>query len=228
MKNSILSKFIIIIFITFSVISAYLIKNLIYSNQAKSLIMQIKKINNAIDGFTEKYHSLPGDATNTLEYGITKYSTDGNGDNSVLDPTNRIVLAQGEIVNFWMHLSNSKMLNEKYDGMEMEMAKINSTFPTSVIGNAGIIAYSDQGKSYLQIGFMYSDSSRIYTKNDTLTPIEAYLVDKKTDDENPYKGIVRVLGGDILNFQKNSICANGNAYRLKVDKPSCQLRIEIK
>lgn len=228
MGGSILSKLIIIFFITITVASAYLIKNLVYNNQVKSLIMQIKKINSAIDNFTEKYHALPGDIPNTLEYGITPYPTDGDGDNNIKDPTGQIFLAEGEIVNFWMHLSNSGMLNEKYDGFEREMAKTYSTFPQSVIGNAGIVAFSAEGKNYLQIGYSHSDAQRMYTKSETFTPQEAYLFDKKIDDENPYKGKVVVLGGDRLNFIKNSLCASENNYRMNNRKPSCQLRIEMK
>ena len=227
MNGSIFTKFLIIIFITIAIISSYVIKNQINSNQAKSLIMQIKKINIAIDNFTEKYHALPGDVDRTTEYGLSVIPTDGNNDNNIKDPTNNYFLAQGEIVNFWHHLTNAKMLNEKYDGLEDDMAKVGSTFPQSIIGNAGIIAFSDQGKTYLQIGYAYN-SKIINTRNDVLTPLEAYLYDKKTDNENPNNGNVLVAGGSVLNFLRNSQCASGNYYRTDINKPLCQLRIEIK
>lgn len=227
MNGSLLSKFLIIIFIAIAVISAYIIKNQLNSSQVKSLVMQIKKINSSIENFTEKYHALPGDVNKTTQYGLSIIPTDGNNDNNIKDPTNNYFLAQGEIVNFWHHLSNAKMLNEKYDGFEEDMAKIGSTFPKSIIGNAGIIAFSDQGKTYLQIGYAYS-TKIINTKNDVLTPQEAYLLDKKIDNENPNNGNVVAVGGNVLNFLQNSQCVNGNYYRTNINKPLCQLRIEIK
>jgi hypothetical protein len=229
MKNgTILSKFLIIISISITIIFAYLIKNLIDNNQTKSLVMQVKKINSAIESFTEKYHALPGDIQNAMSFGISSYNTDGNGDNYITDSRGLIEMAEGEIVNFWMHLSNSQMLNEKYDGFENEMARTSSTFPESKIGNAGIVAFSSAGKTYIQIGFSHSNANRLFTKNDTLTPNEAYSYDKKVDDENPYKGNVVVVGGDILNYTQNSICARGDSFDINNSKPSCQLRIEIK
>jgi hypothetical protein len=229
MKNgTILSKFLIIIFISITIIFAYLIKNLIDNNQTKSLVMQIKKINSAVESFTQKYHALPGDIQNTMGFGISIYNSDGNGDNYITDSRKLIDMAEGEIVNFWMHLSNSQMLNEKYDGFENEMARTASTFPESKIGNAGIIAFSSSGKTYLQIGFSHADTNRLFTKNNTLTTKEAFSYDKKVDDENPYKGNVVVTGGDVLNYTQNSICARGESYDINNSKPSCQLRIELK
>jgi hypothetical protein len=229
MKNgTILSKFLIIISVSITIIFVYLIKNLIDNNQTKSLVMQVKKINSAIESFTEKYHALPGDIQNAMSYGISSYNSDGNGDNYITDSRGLIEMAEGEIVNFWMHLSNSQMLEEKYDGFENEMARTSSTFPESKIGNAGIVAFSSAGKTYIQIGFSHSNANRLFTKNDTLTPNEAYSYDKKVDDENPYKGNVVVVGGDILNYTQNSICARGDSFDINNSKPSCQLRIEIK
>ena len=228
MNSSILTKLLVIILIAISLIISITIKNLFYSNQSKALIMQIKKINLAIDEFTQKYHALPGDINNTIKFGLSAYNTDGNQDNNIKDSNGNIIMANSEIVYFWHHLSNSKILLEKYDGNENEMAKTKYTFPESKIGNAGIIAFSDKNKTYIQIGYSHSNGYRIFTKNETLTPNEAFLVDKKIDDQNPNKGLIFVAGGDSLNFLQNSICALNDSYNINVSKPSCQLIIELK
>jgi len=228
MNSSILSKILIILLITISLIISMFLKNVFYSGQSKALIMQIKKINSAIDEFTQKYHALPGDVNNTIKFGLSAYDTDGNQDNNIKDSNGNIILANSEIVYFWHHLSNSKLLLEKYDGNEHGMAKTGYTFPESKIGNAGIVAFSDKNNIYLQIGFSHSDSYRIFTKNETLTPNEAFLIDKKIDDQNPNKGSIFVAGGDSLNFLQNSICASSETYNLNVIKPACQLIIELK
>lgn len=190
--------------------------------------MQIKKINIDINNFSEKYHALPGDVGNTISFGLSNYNSDGNNDNYITDIYNKYERADGEIINFWMHLTNSKIINEKFDGFEYEMARVGSTFPISAIGNKGIVAFSDNEKNYLQIGFLYADRYRIFTSNNTLKPKEAYLYDKKVDDGNPVNGSLVVVGGDSLNYLKNSFCFRRNQYDLNNLKPSCQLRIEIK
>lgn len=228
MNSSILSKILIIILVAISIVISITIKNIFYSNQSKALIMQIKKINSAIDEFTQKYHALPGDVNNTIKFGLSAYNTDGNQDNNIKDSNGNITMANSELVYFWHHLSNSRILQEKYDGNEMEMAKTSYTFPESKIGNAGIVAFSDKNKTFLQIGYSHADSYRIYTKNETLTPNEAFLIDKKIDDQNPNKGLIFIAGGDVLNFLQNSICASNDTYNLNITKPACQLIIELK
>jgi hypothetical protein len=228
MKDSLLAKFIILFIIIIIIISSYLINVLINNNDTKKLIMQIKKINIAINSFSEKYHALPGDVNNTINFGLSNYNTDGNGDNFITDIYKGNIRADGEIVNFWMHLSNSRIINEKYDGLEYEMARTGSTFPKSPISNNGIIAFSDNEKNYLQIGYFYSDKYRIFTSNNTLKAKEAYLYDKKIDDGKPENGSIVVAGGDSLNYLKNSLCYRNGEYDLNNSKPSCQVRIEIK
>lgn len=228
MNNSLISNFLIIFSIIVILIGIYVTKNLIYSNQNKALVMQIKKINKNIDAFSTKYHALPGDVDKTISFGLSPYNSDGNMDNLILDFYNGYQIAAGEIVNFWMHLSNSLIMHEKYDGMENDLARTGFTFPESAIGKAGIVAYSYIDKTYLQIGYSHSDKNRIYTKNNALTPRESFLFDKKIDDGHPFKGQIIVAGGNELNYLQNSLCASINEYNIQSSKPLCQLRIEIK
>ena len=228
MKNSLVSIFLFIAALIIILVGIYAARNLIYNNQNKALIMQIKKINKSIEAFSAKYHALPGDTDKTISFGLSPYNSDGNMDNLITDIYNGYQMAQGEIVNFWMHLSNSQIINEKYDGMEKDLARTGFTFPESAIGNAGIVAFSYIDKTYLQIGYSHSDNKRIFTKNNVLTPQESYLFDKKIDDGHPFKGQIIIAGGDELNYLQNSLCANNNEYNIQTSKPLCQLRIEIK
>lgn len=207
----------------------YFAKRIIRENDVKSLIMQIKKYDAAINSFTQKYRALPGDVQGTVTYGITETNSDGNGDNIITDRAQNIIAANGEISNFWMHLSKSKMLNENYDGKENESAKIGSTFPVSKIGEKiGIIVFGDGGETFYQIGLASANSDRLYTKNSSLKTDEAFLFDRKIDDGHPKRGHVVVAGGDGLNFLQNNECVKFNEYNLGSVSPVCQVRIEMK
>lgn len=207
----------------------YFAKRIIKENDVKSLIMQIKKYDAAINSFTQKYRALPGDVQGTVTYGITETNSDGNGDNIITDRAQNIIAANGEMANFWMHLSKSKMLNENYDGKENEKAKIGSTFPVSKIGEkVGIIVFGDGGETFYQIGLASFNRDRLYTKNNSLKTDEAFLFDRKIDDGNPKKGYVVAVGGDSLNILQNNECMKFNEYNLGSVSPACQVRIEMK
>ncbi len=226
---SIIQTLIAICLVSLFIFGIFFSKKMVRENNVKSLIMQIKKYDSALNAFTEKYHALPGDVQNTVTFGITDSSSDGNGDNIITDRSQKIMSANGEISNFWMHLSKSKMLDENYDGKEDSEAKVTSTFPASKISEkTGIVAFGDTGKTFYQIGFDFASSDRLYTKNRCLKTDEAFLFDKKVDDGNPKKGRVIVVGGDALNLVMASECTKYDEYNQSLVSPACQLRIEAK
>ncbi len=226
---TLIETLIVICIASITLIGILFAKKIIKENDIKSLIVQIKKYDTALHSFTQKYHALPGDIQGTVSYGITESNTDGNGDNVITDRMQKHLQANGEITNFWRHLSKSKMLDEHYDGEEDEKVKIGSTFPASKIGEkVGIVAFGDGGKTFYQIGFEFADTDRIYTNNRSLKTDEASLFDKKTDDGNPQKGQVVAVGENYLNIVKNDDCVKFGDYNQSNPSPACQLRIEAK
>ncbi len=204
-------------------------KNVLKSSNIKSLTAQIKKYDDAIAAFGDKYDALPGDVCDTRNYGITENKTDGNCDNIITDRNEKIISANGEITNFWMHLSQTKMIDENFDGATDEKAKIGETFPISKIGNKiGIVAFGDDGKNFYQIGFKYATQKNIFMSDESLTATESFLFDQKIDDGNPKKGRVVAAGKKFLNGLENSECVKFSNYNEANDKAVCQLRIEIK
>ncbi len=215
--------------ITVTILGIYFANQMMKASSVKSLIMQIKKYDNAVAAFAEKYDALPGDVCNTQKYGITKNDSDGNCDNIISDAAQKIISANGEIGNFWLHLSASKMLDENFDGAINENAKIGSSFPISKIGNKiGIVAYGDEGKIFYQIGFEFSDHQRIFMSDKSLKTFESYWFDKKIDDGNPRKGRVIAVGNNSLNVKDNPQCVKFSKYDQSNSNLVCQLRIEIK
>ncbi len=210
-------------------IGIYFAKQMTRVSDVKSLIMQIKKYDDAVAAFAEKYDAFPGDVCETKTYGITPENTDGNCDNIVNDRAQKIISASGELPNFWMHLSATKMIDGNFDGKENEKAKIGTTFPISKIGDKiGIVAYGDEGKTFYQIGFKFAKRDRLFMSNGSLKTFEAYWFDEKIDDGNPRKGRVVAVGKNSLNNSENPECVKFSEYDRTNDDPVCQLRIEIK
>ena len=217
-----------IILLTLIILGIFFIKKTLTQSSVKSLIVQIERYNFAINSFTQKYHALPGDVEDTVAYGITTKNTDGNGDNLINDRNGEIKKANGEISNFWLHLSKSKMLNEDYDGKSGRRAKVGSTFPLSKVGQkVGIVAFSARGKSYFQVGLKNSSRYSMNMTNYSLKPGEAFLLDEKIDDGDAKRGKVFAAGGSLPNILKNNECLKFKEYNLSNSKPSCQLRIEM-
>jgi len=211
------------------IVGVYFAKQMISISDVKSLAMQIKKYDDAVAAFADKYDALPGDVCDTQTYGITQENTDGDCDNIINDRARKIISANGELTNFWMHLSKTKMISENFDGKENEKAKINTSFPISKIGDRiGIVTYGDEGKTFYQIGFKFANRNRLFMSNGSLKTFEAYWFDEKIDDGNPRKGRVVVVGGNTLNDLQNDQCVKFSIYDRTNDDAVCQLRIEIK
>lgn len=226
---TIIEFLIFVCLITVTILGIYFAKQMASVSDVKSLIMQIKKYDDAVAGFAEKYDALPGDVCDTKSYGITKNNTDGNCDNIITDDKQKIISANGEITNFWMHLSQSKMIDENLDGEKNEKAKIGNTFPISKIGDKiGIIVYGDEGKTFYQVGFKFANRYRLFMSNKSLKTFEAYWFDEKIDDGNPKKGRVLAAGKNSLNITENTECVKFAEYDQTNNDPVCQLRIEIK
>ena len=223
-----IESFIALTLTTFVIFFIFFANNLAKQNNIKSLITQIGQYNSAIATFSEKYHALPGDMNNTVAYGITKLNTDGNSDNSITDLLGEISQANGEIINFWHHLSKSGMINKNFDGKENEYATIGESFPLNPIGEKnGIVTFSFEGKTFYQVGLKAVDKKQMHMAN-VLKTSEAFLLDQKIDDGNPTTGIVVAAGSKILNSLTNKECVKFNEYDQSNIKPVCQIRIEIR
>ncbi|MBM3579286.1 MAG: hypothetical protein FJX34_00755 [Alphaproteobacteria bacterium] len=198
------------------------------SADVRAVIAQIGKYDQAIGAFSTKYQGLPGDVRNTIQQGISEENTDGDGNGIITNRDLGIAQASGEIVNFWRHLSATKMLDENYNGAENELAHFGKTFPVSKLGeSAGIVAFGANGKNYFQIGFKFSNIDRLFTGNRSILAKDARLLDKKTDDADPLKGRVVAVGGDVLNYPPNNNCIKDGRYNKDRETPFCQLRIDM-
>ena len=226
---SILNFAIVAIAIALLLIFFISIRHLYESSSIKAFIVQISNFNSAIDQFYVKYEALPGDLKSTVEYGLSNQNSDGNNNGIIEDRNGNINSASGEVTNFWMHLSKSGIINQNFDGLENQNAKIDSSFPRSMIGtDRGITVFGYNGKNYYQIGVASSKETNIIMSDNSLRSVEASDIDTKIDDGLPFMGrIIAVWGNSLNQISQNKKCVFDSEYNVRSKIPSCQLRIEI-
>lgn len=226
---SILNFAIIVIAIALLLIFFISIRHLYESSSIKAFIVQISNFNSAIDQFYAKYEALPGDLKSTVEYGLSNQNSDGNNNGIIEDRNGNINSLSGEVTNFWMHLSKSGIINQNFDGLENQNAKIDSSFPRSMIGtDRGITVFGYNGKNYYQIGVASSKETNIIMSDNSLRSVEASDIDTKIDDGLPFMGrIIAVWGNSLNQISQNKKCVFDSEYNVRSKIPSCQLRIEI-
>lgn len=226
---SILKASIVICVIALAVAGTFAAQTILSSSSARGLIAQIQKYDQAVAAFRTKYQALPGDVRETVNQKLSAENTDGDNNGIITNRAMELTQTNGEISNFWLHLSKSKMLDETYDGAENELVRFGKTFPISKLGeSAGIIVFGAEEKNFYHIGFKFSNIDRLFTGNRSLTAKDALYFDKKIDDSNPMKGRVTAAGGDTLNSPASEFCVKNGKYNVEVKSPFCQLKIELR
>ena len=206
-------------------------------SEVQAIISSVRKYDVATDSFLEKYGELPGDLKKTQILGITQNNTDGN-QNGILEDLdgvtfrrkNSIRKASGEITNFWLHLSKSGFLNDRFDGRADGSARLDFTIPRVGNSHYGITVFGYKNQNYYQVGFVGASKTNILMSDKSLKTSIAFNVDKKTDDGSPREGnIVAVSGAKFVNGYKNvkANCVDANGYNLKHKGRACQLRIKM-
>ncbi len=207
---------------------------------ARMYSVQIKMYRDAIKSFSSQYGYIPGDIPNAYILGLGSKFMDGDGDGEIEDAkslmtksnTNSIEEFSGEISSFWLHLSNSDMLDYRFNGKPYyKGAKIGTSIPL-VKGkkNIGIIAFGYKGRNYFQLGISSISNHFIQSRNDIMTPHTAFVIDKKFDDGYPHGGEVVVVGSGVGLNKTDTIsnhCVISGEYNLKHPNNACQLRIDI-
>ena len=191
-----------------------------------NLIVDIQKYRTSIKEFNRKYGFLPGDLKKTQIFDLSKKNTDGN-ENGLIEDLNqqqgiyyRNIQANGELVNFWLHLYNSGFLEKK--------SKI---FPYVKFLNSGILLFTNGEENFFHLGVIGINEINEIETNYNLTPYHAYMIDKKIDDSLPIDGDVFISWGKKINLDnirksyKN--CATDFEYLSVFKRKVCQLVIKL-
>lgn len=182
-------------------------------SQAKSreFIKEIEGYDSSTSTFMIKYKALPGDINNASILGLNTpkgsvvanifdtidAQNDGDGDKALQDGTGGYTTYNGEIGNFWIHLSNSNIIQQEY----VNSQSVVNGYPNSKYGTA-IVALSSNGALYWVTGIsstltnLNSPESPVDFDgliNNKISPEQLFNVDSKIDDGNPVEGNVRVI-----------------------------------
>ena len=228
-------------------------RDLIEQTAIRNTLKKLKDYDTALIMFQSKYNCLPGDCAKANAFGLTANSAfgadaDGNGNGTnYLDSVSGYF--DGEMTNFWIHLSNSGLLKESYqqevpncDSSTPCGSTAGSAFPSAGVGN-GIAAFSDSpiGKTYFLLGTAKTLGLIEATAGiedsisaNSLTPVQSYIMDKKIDDGRPRLGKMRVYSylwpfPELIDDESNADtedCYSSDAYNINVSAYTCSLKME--
>jgi hypothetical protein len=223
----ILVKMIFIFLLVIGVVFVIFVKNINSSSQVKQLQTQISKIKQQIESFQTKYQALPGDISNAFELKLSNYPTNGNADGIINDSITENTLFDGELTNFWLHLSGFNIFSEQYDGFSNESARIGFSLPKAKTTNVGIVAFgtkqNNKSMNFLHIGFSEADALNLYTKP-AIKANNARIIDQKLDDGLPNYGNITAKTGKTLKDNSDAEkCWRNNNYLINNNEISCQL-----
>lgn len=192
----------------------------------KQLSSDLHKYNVAIKNFHIKYGFLPGDLKKTQILKLSISNTNGNENNLIEDKNqqkniyNKNLKIDGEIINFWLHLYNAKMLENN--------TKI---LPHIDFLGSNIIVFSNKNKNYYHLSVNGTNNLKEIETINNFTPNQAYLIDKKIDDGLPFSGKITPYGSRKININSSKKfdikCAVGNEYLTANKQKNCQLVYEL-
>lgn len=224
-------------------------QDMIKSAEIRSTIQQWEIYNSAKNVFRDKYFSIPGDINQdrALEYGFydrTGTAAPGNGDANGLLQACATTAAAGllagcETTLFWRDMNTANMVDGFFQVADenvatVPLAELINWLPTAAVGRDNYwTVFSVGGRNWLQLTGISALTAGAYSLNASLTPFEAFSLDRKTDDANPFSGTVQAMNdGTALNTPAvagaTSCVFTDNTYNqtteVLANTPSCQLR----
>ena len=233
-------------------------QELIRQAEISKVLKQINEYDTAVATFRTKYNGyMPGDFPNAFSFQIVLDSTgtqdvagtadaqqDGDGDGLLDNHTDSSFNAfSGEMLNFWIHLSNTNMIKGEYKQDNSACTALcdraaGVAFPETPFGT-GIIALTGSSpvlQYVLGTGNPLDNLNRAEgagtdgAVGDTMTPEQAYAIDIKLDDGDPDGGgvvvITRFNGGVFTTDSADAAdCFDTPGYNFTLKTQLCSIRI---
>jgi len=218
-------------------------QSLIHTAQLNAVISEFNRYQTAVQNFKQQYQALPGDMTNATSFwgsaggtgadatcmstvSTTAATCNGNGDGAISTSVN----SNDEILRFWQHLSNAKMIEGFYSGGTWAPT-IGVGVPASRYGNNTgwwpnlASTYAPGGANNFTTDYGSGHIlklTNILSAGPHLTPKDAWSIDKKFDDGKPALGNILVFYWAACTNAANSSDFTAT-YTLTVTTPSCGL-----
>jgi prepilin-type N-terminal cleavage/methylation domain-containing protein len=191
-------------------------QELIRQAQIRNIMATVASLDASVNTFKAKYNQVPGDFTQADAFGINEINAtanyaatsgtngDGDGNGALEDDSGDTSIASGEILNFWVHLSNVGLVKGSFSQSALActtacVTVAGTAFPSLPLGT-GVIALSDgsnlnyvMGVASIATGATLDTDGTTGIFGDNLTPEEAFSLDGKLDDGNPSTGGTRNL-----------------------------------
>lgn len=178
-------------------------RELIHSAKLRSVADQIYAIKIATQTFADKYGSLPGDLTNTVDV-LDGSLQNGRGDG--------VIASMEDVKRFWSHLMASDLLN----------IQIINGVPQSKIGGCYLVSSNIPNHPGTWIVLCAASSDNGNYKG-CLSPEDAYFIDKNYDTGNPNTGEIQA----IKSSNAAGECLVNSRYNYKNKNKDCVLLFKI-
>ncbi len=231
--------------------------DMVKSAETRAQVRQIEGYVAAAQTFREKYNCIPGDCVKATQFGLGN-NGDGNGQ---LLPGNFNFATQwagwtSESVSFWYHLAQAGLTD--FPGLisippsaPYTQAQIVQTQPAAKVGNnvyilatqftdfnmgSGVLdsRYVRGGNGFFLTGLGTIGSQATFPPG--LTPFQAYALDTKVDDGQPFGGKIvqgktnfaspsacSPISGSSSCSYSYTACSTGYAYSFSSNNPECNL-----
>jgi hypothetical protein len=193
-------------------------QDLIKASETRAQIAQIEKYNSAVNTFHNKYGGIPGDLSVVLAnqfgflvpYGCNggQGGRDGNGLIDGIGPGFPFYQGEGETALFWADLSSAKLIDGTFNATSVvcdlggQAVVMNLTPGASYVGNyfppgrigygTFVYVYESNGANWFGLSSATANGAPGGLATAAQIPvIEAYNIDKKSDDGLPTTGAVQ-------------------------------------
>jgi len=203
-------------------------KNIVRSYKVKMVASEFNHYKTQLNLFRSKYDATPGDFSDGWNYWNTNCAPTAN----ICNGNNDLNIDADEELMFWRHMFLANLVHEEYSGV-LDGGKIISgkNIPLSKLGEtSGHWIANDTvfNKTHNFIIFGADEGNDTHYTG-TLTPSEAYSLDKKMDDGKPDNG--QIFAGDGVTLPAGSCVTSAIApaeYVTDKGEKTCILYFTLK
>lgn len=235
-------------------------QEMIKNAEINDMIRQIDKYQTAAQVFRDKYQAMPGDIDNATALGVNRdasgavnscYTTgtsyDGNNDRVLDDFAGATIQNNGELANFWFHLTNTALIDEQVATTNPNCSAVQAAgqfYPEATFGE-GMIALSHMGRFHFLLGYGgthtaafsgQAEGNAAGAAPNLLTALEAFRLDRKMDDAVPDAGRMFVItdytattattGTLVVDATDNATnCIFNGEYNASYEPEACSLAV---
>lgn len=199
-------------------------RSLIRASELRSVTTQVDLYKNAVLSFKNMYRALPGDMPNATKFfGDRATGTESCADGAISDGNPGTCNGDGdqqigntsgtnavlwEYVWVWQHLGLAGMIDGQYTGISFNLNRGVNVPPARVGQGVFWMVYYQTYQRYANLIYLGSVTGQAW--GPVMKANEAYNIDAKIDDGDPFRGDVRTWNGYIGGFPTTGCVSTGS------------------